>query len=225
MNIRGMKSILLTTVILFLSMQLGLVSKTTMADKVTLPDMTVVELRLPDHLKEDVNSVNAPAHTNNTNKKAVNNKLPKGARIKKTGARWLNKTNAVNQANVTLHKKMSVKGMYTEKDAVQFNFDQHELMNNKAFNKILHLADKMIFDSTLHVSVAGYTDNVGDAYYNDVLSYKRAQNIKDYLVELGVNESQVHLSFNGMADPVSDNGQDEGRAENRRVEFVLFAAG
>lgn len=221
-----MKNIILTTAVLFLSVYFNWRQESSGA--VVGPLHVEVLLKAPLHADAGVSTADS------ISKKTFENKSPQKQRIiknkkegtrKKRHAKWVNKASFVNQANLQLHKKNSEAGNHIEKASVQFAFDKSELKDNKAFNKVLHVADQLIFDSTLNISIAGYTDNTGDASYNDILSFNRAQNVKDYLVELGVSESQIHLSFDGVADPVSDNSQEEGRAENRRVEFVLFAAG
>lgn len=221
-----MKNIILTTTILFLSVFFNWRPEGRVAVAASLHTEVVLNLPLPKETNASTaDSISKKTSGSTSLKKDRTVKTSKEGTRKKRHAKWVNKASFVNQANLQLHKKISGEGHHVEKTSVQFAFDKSELKDNKAFNKVLHVADQLIFDSTLQISIAGYTDNTGDTSYNDKLSFNRAQNVKDYLVELGVSESQIHLSFNGMADPVSDNGHDEGRSENRRVEFILFAGG
>ena len=71
------------------------------------------------------------------------------------------------------------------------------------------------------VVVAGYTDSVGSAEFNQKLSEDRAAAIKAYIVSHGIGASRVQSVGHGKNDPVADNGTDEGRARNRRVEFQV----
>jgi OmpA-OmpF porin, OOP family len=66
--------------------------------------------------------------------------------------------------------------------------------------------------------IDGYTDNVGDAAYNEKLSKERAEAVANYLKSKGVvlGDRFVARGF-GAADPIADNSTEEGRAENRRV--------
>ncbi|MBX3255188.1 MAG: OmpA family protein [Chitinophagaceae bacterium] len=217
-----MKSTFLITVILLLSVQLRL-NNGVNTDRSFAAYITVNELLGSTPRAPEKNDSIATGHKEL--KKAPANTVKKEKLKKNKRGKWQNKLSSANQSNLQLHKRVSQPGIFTAKGAVQFDFDQHELRDIEAFNQVMHIADQLLFDSTQRVSIAGYTDNIGSNYYNDSLSSRRAENIKDYLVELGVNESQIHLSFNGMADPVSDNAGESGRAENRRVEFVLFAAG
>jgi OmpA-OmpF porin, OOP family len=72
----------------------------------------------------------------------------------------------------------------------------------------------------LKVEVQGYTDSVGSSRYNLRLSQRRADAVRDYLVEQGVDAEQLTARGYGKADPVATNSTAEGRAQNRRV--VLF---
>jgi outer membrane protein OmpA-like peptidoglycan-associated protein len=72
------------------------------------------------------------------------------------------------------------------------------------------------------VRIEGHTDNQGDAAHNLSLSHKRANNIMRYLVAHGVDASRLVAQGYGDSKPIADNGTDEGRAQNRRVVFVIL---
>ena len=61
----------------------------------------------------------------------------------------------------------------------------------------------------------------GSAAVNDKLSQQRAEAIVARLVELGISKSRLTAVGMGSKVPVADNSTDEGRAKNRRVEFVM----
>ncbi len=69
--------------------------------------------------------------------------------------------------------------------------------------------------------IEGHTDNQGSDSFNQQLSEKRAQAVKDYLVKAGYDASLIQAVGSGEADPVADNNSPEGRANNRRVEIVV----
>lgn len=71
----------------------------------------------------------------------------------------------------------------------------------------------------LKVEIAGHTDSVGDATYNEGLSLRRATSVRDYLVQKGANASNLTVKGYGESAPVASNDTSEGRAQNRRVEF------
>ena len=66
----------------------------------------------------------------------------------------------------------------------------------------------------------GYTDNSGAAAHNLTLSQQRADAVKDQLVKMGIDASMLTTKGFGDTKPISDNNTPEGRANNRRVEFV-----
>jgi OmpA-OmpF porin, OOP family len=76
----------------------------------------------------------------------------------------------------------------------------------------------------LNVDIRGYTDSVGSAAYNKKLSQRRAESVKTYLAGKGVNASNLRAEGFGKADPIASNDTAEGRAQNRRVEFVVTNA-
>src|SRR4029077_1091089 len=73
----------------------------------------------------------------------------------------------------------------------------------------------------LHLDVEGHTDSVGSDEYNLQLSQKRAQAVRDYLVQQGIPESAIAFRGLGKSAPVATNDTPEGRQQNRRVELVL----
>lgn len=71
------------------------------------------------------------------------------------------------------------------------------------------------------VNIVGYTDSSGSAGYNQKLSLRRANAVKDFLMEQGVPLQVMTTLGKGEEDPVADNHTAEGRAKNRRVEITL----
>jgi outer membrane protein OmpA-like peptidoglycan-associated protein len=72
----------------------------------------------------------------------------------------------------------------------------------------------------LKFEIQGHTDNSGVAASNLTLSQKRADEVKRQMVALGINESRLTTKGFGDTKPLSENGTPEGKANNRRVEFV-----
>jgi len=70
--------------------------------------------------------------------------------------------------------------------------------------------------------VAGHTDSVGTDSYNQGLSERRANAVKDYLTAQGIKASRLTARGYGESRPVASNDTDEGRAENRRVELIVL---
>jgi len=68
--------------------------------------------------------------------------------------------------------------------------------------------------------IVGHTDNVGSPATNKKLSADRAESVKRYLVEKGIDESRISTRGAGDTQPVASNKTAEGRAKNRRIEFT-----
>ncbi len=84
-------------------------------------------------------------------------------------------------------------------------------------NRIVQLLNE---NPALKFSVEGHTDNTGNAASNQTLSEARSKAIVDKLVSMGISADRLSSAGKGQNSPIADNGTDEGRAKNRRVEFV-----
>ncbi len=84
-------------------------------------------------------------------------------------------------------------------------------------NRIVQLLKE---NPSLRFSVEGHTDATGSASSNQKLSEDRARAVVDRLVEMGIDAGRLTGKGLGQNNPVADNGSAEGRAKNRRVEFV-----
>ena len=84
-------------------------------------------------------------------------------------------------------------------------------------NRIVQLMNE---NPELKFEVQGHTDATGNAASNQTLSEKRAQAIVAKLVEMGISADRLTAVGKGQTSPIADNSTDEGRAKNRRVEFV-----
>lgn len=82
-------------------------------------------------------------------------------------------------------------------------------------------------DQTIQIIIEGYSDVIGKKEYNEILSLKRAQTVKEYFVKNGVADSRISTQGKGPVNPVAintnDDGSDnpEGRKYNRRVNLQL----
>ena len=71
------------------------------------------------------------------------------------------------------------------------------------------------------VVVAGHTDSEGRASTNQALSERRANAVKQLLIEKGIAANRIETVFKGENEPIATNDTPEGRAKNRRVEITL----
>ncbi|MBR1570693.1 MAG: OmpA family protein [Bacteroidales bacterium] len=90
----------------------------------------------------------------------------------------------------------------------------------EADQEILRIRDLMKKYPELKYEVQGHCDNTGSNATNDKLSQQRAEAIVARLVELGISYDRLTPVGKGSREPIADNKTEEGRAKNRRVEFV-----
>ena len=72
------------------------------------------------------------------------------------------------------------------------------------------------------VLVNGYTDNDGNQKANTILSQKRANSIKEYLIEKGISAKRITTKGYGSLNPIVPNINDENKSKNRRIEIKIF---
>lgn len=85
-------------------------------------------------------------------------------------------------------------------------------------NKAVDLLKK---NGTMVIEVGGHTDNVGSDELNMKLSQERANSVMTYMVLAGVEEARIQAKGYGETQPIADNATEEGKAANRRTEFVI----
>jgi OOP family OmpA-OmpF porin len=73
---------------------------------------------------------------------------------------------------------------------------------------------------TIRVLIEGHTDSIGSHAYNQKLSERRADAVRDYMVSHGIDPSRITTKGWGETKPVASNRTEEGRAQNRRVELT-----
>lgn len=103
---------------------------------------------------------------------------------------------------------------------VLFVFDDH-LLSATAMTELDRVYDFMKADPKLSIEINGHTDDIGSPRYNQKLSKKRCQAVVRYLKGLGLQANRIRWKAHGSQVPVAENTTEEGRAKNRRVEFVF----
>lgn len=104
---------------------------------------------------------------------------------------------------------------------VFFDFNKSDLQQ-RSFPELDRAVRLMKAVPSMQVEIAGYTDSVGTDAYNKDLSQRRANAVRDYLVKNGIPKSRISARGYGEDSPISTNDTEEGRADNRRVEFVVL---
>ncbi len=85
------------------------------------------------------------------------------------------------------------------------------------------LMDFMKSRPAVQVRIEGHTDNTGSAKTNKALSLARAETVKAYLVQRGVDQRRIQTVGHGPSRPIADNATEFGRSLNRRTEIVIIA--
>lgn len=101
---------------------------------------------------------------------------------------------------------------------VNFEFDSAQLTAN-AQQVLNGVAERLVNNPDVRVSIEGHTDSRGAAEYNQNLSQRRAESVAAYLAQRGVEANRMRAVGYGEERPVATNDTDEGRAQNRRVEL------
>jgi len=105
---------------------------------------------------------------------------------------------------------------------IHFDFDRATIKPES--RPTLESAAKILKENPgIRVEIQGHTDSKGSDAYNLRLSERRAQSVVNYLVQnLGIDRSRLTAKGYGESRPVADNSTDDGRAINRRVDFVIL---
>lgn len=99
-----------------------------------------------------------------------------------------------------------------------FSTNSDELEHIDAFKELLAwVSSKDVYQ----VKIVGHTDNVGSDLYNMELSKRRAESVKNYLLDNGIDEKNIEIKWEGEYNPIATNNTFNGRAQNRRVEVVI----
>ena len=93
-------------------------------------------------------------------------------------------------------------------------------LKNESMGVINEIATMMKEHPEIKFSIEGHTDSDGDDNHNLQLSEQRALAVKNILADLGIDGARLQTKGSGETVPLSDNTSPEGKANNRRVEFV-----
>lgn len=101
------------------------------------------------------------------------------------------------------------------------NFDYNKAtIKPESMGELNRIVEMMKAHPELKFEIGGHTDGDGDAAYNLKLSQERADAVKKQLIALGIDASRFTTKGYGKTMPIADNTTDNGKANNRRVEFV-----
>ena len=124
--------------------------------------------------------------------------------------------------NRVAQTKRTANGMVIElpNSIFRFEFDKADLTqhNRELLSRIVGI---LLISKGYGLSVFGYTDDVGSAEYNHELSLRRANAVKDYLVQAGIDPAIVNVKGYGKSSPLLEGETTDARSKNRRVEIAL----
>ena len=104
---------------------------------------------------------------------------------------------------------------------ISFEFNKADLLPS-SYEELDKVYSFLNDNPTVQIELAGHTDNVGSDDYNMELSQKRADAVKTYLVNKGIDAGRLTSKGYGETKPIETNDQDWGREKNRRVEFTIL---
>lgn len=105
---------------------------------------------------------------------------------------------------------------------ILFGFDQADL-STQAKSNLDQLVKVLNEYPDTDIELQGHTDSRGSEAYNQTLSERRAGAVSSYLASRGINNTRLSTKGFGETMPKYDNDSEEGRAQNRRVEFLITA--
>src|SRR5688572_9490289 len=101
-----------------------------------------------------------------------------------------------------------------------FDLDKYDL-KPKSIPELQKIVRFMQENPQIKVEVSGHTDNLGQPAYNKQLSERRALSVYNYLVQKGIDKNRLVPIGYGQAKPLADNATEQGRQQNRRIEFRI----
>ncbi len=114
-----------------------------------------------------------------------------------------------------------------EEEVVKRAFENTEFETDKAvirsvsFSSLNELANLLTEHPKWKLRITGHTDNMGTAEWNMDLSRRRAESVKAYLENYGIDPARFIVSWHGEEQPIADNSTSEGRQRNRRVAYEI----
>ena len=105
-------------------------------------------------------------------------------------------------------------------DSGRLNFDFDKSVVKPQYYELLRNLKDYLEQQDMRVSIIGHTDSKGSDAYNMALGMRRAVAVRDKLLEFGLNPARIlGVESRGESEPIAPNDTDQGRFENRRIEF------
>jgi outer membrane protein OmpA-like peptidoglycan-associated protein len=113
------------------------------------------------------------------------------------------------------------KGTVFRLNNIFFATNSYELAD-KSKAELDELVKFMKENTQVKGEISGHTDNIGNPEANKTLSLARAKSVLDYLVNAGIDKDRLKFQGYGANRPSATNDTEEGRAQNRRIEFEIL---
>jgi outer membrane protein OmpA-like peptidoglycan-associated protein len=126
----------------------------------------------------------------------------------------------LSQLNSILQTRDSARGLIVNMSDVLFDTGSYTLKPG-AREKLAKISGIVLAHPGLSLQIEGHTDSVGGDDFNQQLSERRADSVRDFLAQQGVAPSSITAHGFGKTQPVASNDTPEGRQRNRRVELVV----
>ena len=126
----------------------------------------------------------------------------------------------LSQLNSILQTRDSARGLIVNMSDVLFDTGSYTLKPG-AREKLAKISGIVLAHPGLNLQIEGHTDSVGSDEFNQQLSERRADSVRDFLAQQGVPGSSITARGFGKSQPVAGNETAEGRQRNRRVELVV----
>lgn len=134
----------------------------------------------------------------------------------------------IDLRNLTEYKEVArdlrlvpaVKGVAILLNNIFFETGKWEL-RTESEPELMRVVDLLKRNPAMTITIAGHTDNVGTKKNNTILAQRRAEAVATFLSEQGISTKRLSVKGFGSDKPIASNDNEEGRQQNRRVEFVI----
>ena len=128
--------------------------------------------------------------------------------------------NALELKNIDILNSEAPKEMTIVLDERALNFDFDKSIVKPEYFEMLNNLKDFIEQNNYELTIEGHTDSKGTDAYNMALGMRRAIAVRDKLLEFGLDPSRIlGVESRGESEPIATNDTEEGRFENRRIEF------
>lgn len=126
----------------------------------------------------------------------------------------------LNRYNLKARYSKGRKEVFTLEN-VYFDTDKATLRES-SYDALNDLYKALATNEDMRIEIAGHTDDRGKAEYNKKLSQRRAESVKDYLVNKGISSDRIRAKGYGESEPIASNESEQGRQKNRRTEVRIL---